>query len=157
MINYTISWRFAIVFLTIVFLVFVVGLIRGIRITDEVAKKNCLSNVSLPFGGGVSLNCDTWGFLEPAENPDVLFEKKHARQARPGYIFLARMTGIIFYPIQWVASGVMDKVEAYHPKSQEIMLLTFVPYFVAYAFLDAVFSSECGIAVLYFVDLCFCQ
>ena len=55
---------------------FLIGLLKGPIVPNEIQSKNCARNVSLPFGGGVTLNCDSGMYVRLAKNPLLLFEEK---------------------------------------------------------------------------------
>ena len=92
---------------------FLIGLLRGPIVPNEIQSKNCARNVSLPFGGGVTLNCDSGMYVRLAKNPLLLFEEKrivhnriltagNVEQATPGSTYLV---WIISQPLYFIWKG----------------------------------------------------
>jgi len=54
--------------------------------------------------GAFPLNCDSWDYIETAQNPSKLLEEKSIRQTRPLYVVLAATVGYILSPISSILS-----------------------------------------------------
>lgn len=49
--------------------------------------------------GAFPLNCDSWDYIETAQNPAKLLEEKSIRQTRPLYVVLAAAVGYVLSPL----------------------------------------------------------
>ena len=102
-----------IIFFVLFFLLalfFLIGLLKGPIVPNEIQSKNCARNVTLPFGGGVTLNCDSGMYVRLAKNPSLLFEEErvvhnriltagNVEQATPGSTYLV---WLISQPIYFI-------------------------------------------------------
>lgn len=59
----------------------------------------CGKYIQIGSIGSFPLNCDSWDYIETAQNPVRLFEEKSIRQTRPLYVVLAATLGYVLSPV----------------------------------------------------------
>ena len=96
-------WYFSLSFLTLM-----LALLVGPRVSDDQQYENCVFNVYLPRPFGVSLNCDSPGFIVLAQDPSRLLDRFNARQSRPGLIVAA---AVLAWPLSPL-TGMLNKLSA---------------------------------------------
>ena len=89
------------VFLVAGFGLLMLALLVGPRAPYERQVELCVVNVNIAGPFGVSLNCDSPGFMRPALDPSLLLDPDNVRQSRPGLVLLA---AAIAYPLSPLAS-----------------------------------------------------
>lgn len=140
--------------------VYCIGLAIGPRVPDDLQGRYCVRNVYFIWPFGLSLNCDSFNYLEEAANPAFLLHPKAIHQARPGHIVLVHIAG---YPVRWITQialaglnleeslsfdssvfGIEDEFRRTTIISPEELTATvrlFIPYFVTYFLIDILFLS----------------
>ncbi len=111
------------------------GFFIGPRTPNSLQKKYCVTNHKFAGPFGVSLNCDSWGFLEYAQKPRELLQKDNLRQSRPLEILLA---SLISQPLHLINSldekspTAFEKAEyiAYVSLNMLILLAGFWIYYI---------------------------
>lgn len=106
-------------------------------------EKTCSTYIPINKHMGYMLNCDSFGFIEAARNPSVLFEKDYMWQGRPLFIIMGSVIGYGIYPLinlipadyfEMTAVKALPPIES--PSKDKITTFTF---YLAYIFLNFLF------------------
>ena len=112
----------------------------GFLLSPRPQHKLCSTYVTINEKLGFIINCDSYGFLDAAENPSLLLKKDFFWQSRPLYIFAGTIIG---YPLSVVMNRIPPKnfqipvVSNFPPiNAPEIAKIHTVSYYLAFLFVN---------------------